>query len=280
MGLLFRFGLVISVGITSSLILLILLFLLYFSFPLLSSYNFLDFFTLKWDDSEGLYGLAPMIVGTLYISLMATFIATLSSFSFAALIAYFLPKKVATILRNFTTFLAGVPTILYAFVGLSLLVPLMNEFFDGKGLSILSASFVLSFVILPTMTIMLLNSFSSVPKSTINAAKSLGATKEDIFFTLIMSCSKKGILSAIIFGFARAVGDTLIALMIAGNTLLIPSSILDSARTLSAHIALINANDYESVAFKAVFLSALLLFIFTLIIVFSLKLLNMKSSKK
>ncbi len=271
---LFNFGLVISIFITSSLILFILFFLIYFSFPLIISGHFLDFFTLMWDEQKNLYGLMPMILGTIYISILATLIATIMSFSFASLMAFFLPKSITNILNKFMLFISGVPTVLYAFIAIFLLVPWLNDILDGQGFSILTASFVLSFVVLPTMTIILFNTFNSTSKKTILAAKSLGATKEDIFFDLILKTSKKGIISAIILGFARAVGDTMIALMIAGNSLKIPNSILDSARTLTSHIALINASDYESVAFKAIFLCGLLLLIFSFLTVISLKLIN------
>lgn len=271
---LFNFGLVISIFITSSLVLFILFFLIYFSFPLLTSGHFLDFFTLMWDEQKNLYGLMPMILGTIYISILATLISAIMSFSFASLMAFFLPKNITNILNKFMLFISGVPTVLYAFIAIFLLVPWLNDILDGQGFSILTASFVLSFVVLPTMTIILFNTFNSTSKKTILAAKSLGATNEDIFFDLILKTSKKGIISAIILGFARAVGDTMIALMIAGNSLKIPNSILDSARTLTSHIALINASDYESVAFKAIFLCGLLLLIFSFLTVISLKLIN------
>ncbi|WP_066348300.1 PstC family ABC transporter permease [Aliarcobacter cryaerophilus] len=271
---LFNLGLVISIFITSSLVLFILFFLIYFSFPLLTSGHFLDFFTLMWNEQKNLYGLMPMILGTIYISIFATLIATIMSFSFASLMAFFLQKNITNILNKFMLFISGVPTVLYAFIAIFLLVPWLNDILDGQGFSILTASFVLSFVVLPTMTIILFNTFNSTSKKTILAAKSLGATNEDIFFDLILKTSKKGILSAIILGFARAVGDTMIALMIAGNSLQIPNSILDSARTLTSHIALINASDYESTAFKAIFLCGLLLLIFSFLIVVSLKLIN------
>ena len=271
---LFNFGLVISIFITSSLVLFILFFLIYFSFPLITSGYFLDFFTLMWDEQKNLYGLIPMILGTIYISILATLIATIMSFSFASLMAFFLPKNITNILNKFMLFISGVPTVLYAFIAIFLLVPWLNDILDGQGFSILTASFVLSFVVLPTMTIILFNTFNSTSKKTILAAKSLGATNEDIFFDLILKTSKKGIISAIILGFARAVGDTMIALMIAGNSLKIPNSILDSARTLTSHIALINASDYESTAFKAIFLCGLLLLVFSFLTVVSLKLIN------
>ena len=271
---LFNFGLVIPIFITSSLVLFILFFLIYFSFPLLTSGHFLDFFTLMWDEQKNLYGLMPMILGTIYISILATLISAIMSFSFASLMAFFLPKNITNILNKFMLFISGVPTVLYAFIAIFLLVPWLNDILDGQGFSILTASFVLSFVVLPTMTIILFNTFNSTSKKTILAAKSLGATNEDIFFDLILKTSKKGIISAIILGFARAVGDTMIALMIAGNSLKIPNSILDSARTLTSHIALINASDYESTAFKAIFLCGLLLLIFSFLTVVSLKLIN------
>ena len=274
MYFLFNFGLVISVFITSSLILLIAIFLIYFSFPLITSGNFFDFFSLKWDEKNNLFGLLPMILGTIYISVLATIFASIMSFSFASLMAFFLPKNSINLLNKFMLFLSGVPTVLYAFIAIFLLVPWLNDILDGQGFSILTASFVLSFVILPTMTIILFNTFNSTFKKIVFAAKSLGATKEDIFFDIVLKNSKKGILSAIILGFARAVGDTMIALMIAGNSLKIPNSILDSARILTSHIALINANDYESTTFKAIFLCGLLLLIFSFLTVSSLKIIN------
>src|SRR5574344_1008382 len=271
---LFNFGLPISIFITSSLVLFILFFLIYFSFPLLTSGNFLQFFAFEWIEQKSLYGLMPMILGTIYISILATLIATIMSFSFASLMAFFIPKNISNILNKFMLFISGVPTVLYAFIAIFLLVPWLNDILDGQGFSILTASFVLSFVILPTITIILFNTFNSTSKKIVFAAKSLGATKEDIFFDIVLKNSKKGILSAIILGFARAVGDTMIALMIAGNSLKIPNSILDSARTLTSHIALINANDYESTAFKAIFLCGLLLLIFSFLTVSSLKIIN------
>lgn len=274
MYFLFNFGLVVSVFITSSLIVIIAIFLLYFSFPLITSGNFLEFFSLKWDEKNDLFGLIPMILGTVYISVFATVIATIMSFSFACLMAFFLPKSLTNLLNKFMLFLSGVPTVLYAFIAIFLLVPCLNDISEGRGFSILTTSFVLSFVILPTITIILFNTFSSIPKKTIFAAKSLGASKEDVFFEIVLKNSQKGILNAIILGFARAVGDTMIALMIAGNTLKIPNSILDSARTLTSHIALINASDYESTAFKAIFLCGLLLLIFSFLTVSSLKIIN------
>ena len=272
----FRFGLVSSIVLTSSLVFFILAFLIYFSLPLFDATLFFDFFTFKWDVRAECYGLMPMILGTLYISLLATLLATLSSFSIASLIALFLPKKLSFWLEKLLLLLSGVPTVLYAFAALFLLVPWMNDYLNGTGLSIASASFVLSFVVLPTMGIMMLSAMRSIPKEHLFAAMRLGATKEDLFFELILPRIKKEILGAIIYGFARAVGDTLIALMLAGNALNVPHHLLDSARTLTAHIALINANDYESIAFKAIFLCALLLFIFTLLVVGGVKLLYRK----
>jgi len=276
MAFLFRIGLVSSIVLTSSLVFFILAFLIYFSLPLFNGTFFSSFFTFEWDVSKAFYGLMPMILGTLYISLLATLFATFSSFSIASLITLFLPKKLSHVLEKILLLLCGVPTVLYAFAALFLLVPLMNNYLGGKGLSIATAAFVLSFVVLPTMGIMMLGAMRSVPKRDILAAMHLGATKEDLFFELIFPRIKKEILGAIIYGFARAVGDTLIALMLAGNALNVPHHLLDSARTLTAHIALINANDYESIAFKAIFLCALLLFLFTLLVVGCVKLLYCK----
>jgi phosphate transport system permease protein len=276
MPFLFNLGLVVSIMTTSSFIFAILGFLLYFSLPLINSGDFLQFFTLTWDATRGLYGLLPMILGTVYISVLATLLATFSSFSMAALIAYFLPKRYTKWLERILMSLFGVPTVLYAFAALFLLVPLMNDYLDGRGLSLATASFVLSFVVMPTMAMIFLNAMRSIPKSQIKALHFIGATKEDVFFKLVLPQIKKGIITALIFGFSRALGDTLISLMLAGNTLELPHHLLDSARTLTAHIALVNASDYESIAFKAIFLCGLLLFVLTACIMMILKIINLK----
>lgn len=279
MGTFFKLGLVVSTVITSSFVFAILAFLLYFASPLFHVELFFDFFTLRWDEKAQLYGLLPMILGTLYISFLATLFATVMSVSLASLIDSFLPKKIARFLETIIVLLCGVPTVLYAFGALFLIVPFINTFIaEGKGLSIISASFVLSFVVLPTMSVMVLNAFRSLPPSYKNAALGLGASAQECFFYLVVPYAKQEMFNAIIFGFARAVGDTLIALMLAGNALSIPHSLFDSARTLTAHIALINANDYESIAFKAIFLSALLLFIFTCSVVLLVRLMQKKQS--
>ena len=274
---LFKLGVMISTGITGSLVFIILAFLLYFAFPLFESDLFLNFFTWVWDEKTGHYGLLPMVLGTAYISLLATVFATLMAFSLASLIESFLPKKMAFYLEGLLVLLCGVPTVVYAFGALFLVVPSINYYIaESKGLSILSASFVLSFVVLPTMSLMFLNAFRALPKQYKKAGLSLGISSQELFFYMVVPYAKRDILSAIIFGFSRAVGDTLIALMLAGNALAIPHSLLDSARTLTAHIALVNANDYESIAFKAIFLSALLLFVFTCSMVLAIRLIKKK----
>ncbi|MDD3343868.1 MAG: ABC transporter permease subunit [Sulfurospirillaceae bacterium] len=271
MGTLFRFGLVASAGVTSSLVFSILAFLVYFALPLFDQNLFFNFFTSHWDETHHLYGLLPMILGTLYISSLATLFAFAMSFSIASLIEHFLPPKLSRALEALVVLLCGVPTVLYAFAALFLLVPYINAYlFSGHGLSIFSASLVLSFVVLPTMSIMMLNAFKAISKRYKKGAFCLGASKRQLFFCIVLPQSKEQIIGALVFGFARAVGDTLIALMLAGNALQLPHALFDSARTLTAHIALINANDYESIAFKAIFLCGLILFIFTCSVVLGL----------
>lgn len=279
MGTFFRFGLVISAGITSSLVFSILAFLVYFALPLFDHTLFFNFFTSHWDETHHLYGLLPMILGTLYISSLATLLAFAMSFSIASLIEHILPPKLSRALEALIVLLCGVPTVLYAFAALFLLVPYINTyFFSGHGLSIFSASLVLSFVVLPTMSIMILNAFKSIAKQYKKRVLCLGASKQEFFFCIILPQAKEQIIGALVFGFARAVGDTLIALMLAGNALQVPHALFDSARTLTAHIALINANDYESIAFKAIFLCGLILFIFTCSVVLALNYLKKKQS--
>jgi phosphate transport system permease protein len=230
---------------------LIFFFLFYFSLPILSSGLIADFLTRGWEPEKGLLGIFPMIVGTVYIAGLAMIWATPIGIGLAAFIQVFAPKPLGKILRWTVEFMTGIPTVVYGFAALFFLVPAIRRIFSyGTGLSVL------------TVTLIAQDRLATVPKSQVLAALSLGASRMETFLHVLLPGAWRGLISAVVLGGGRAVGDTLIALMLAGNAVSLPGSLLDSARTLTAHIALVTAADYESLSFKAIFVCGLVLFIF------------------
>jgi phosphate transport system permease protein len=204
-----------------------------------------------------------MIVGTVYIAGLAMIWATPIGIGLAAFIQVFAPKPLGKILRWTVEFMTGIPTVVYGFAALFFLVPAIRRIFSyGTGLSVLTASVMLALLVLPTITLIAQDRLATVPKSQVLAALSLGASRMETFLHVLLPGAWRGLISAVVLGGGRAVGDTLIALMLAGNAVSLPGSLLDSARTLTAHIALVTAADYESLSFKAIFVCGLVLFIF------------------
>jgi phosphate transport system permease protein len=258
-----RRALSLAALIAASISALIFFFLFYFSLPILSSGLIGEFLTRGWDPDQGVLGIFPMIVGTVYIAGLAMIWATPIGIGLAAFIQVFAPKPLANILRWTVEFMTGIPTVVYGFAALFFLVPAMRRIFRyGTGLCVLSASVMLALLVLPTITLVAQDRLATVPKSQVLAALSLGASRMETLLHVLLPGAWRGLISAVVLGGGRAVGDTLIALMLAGNAVSLPGSLLDSARTLTAHIALVTAADYESLTFKAIFLCGLVLFIF------------------
>lgn len=218
----------------------------------------------SWNPGMGLYGIAPMILGSVVISGVALLLSFPMSLGTAALITGLAPSLPARFLRSTVQTMTGFPTVVYGFIGVFLLVPVIRTTFDqGSGMCILSASLLLSVLISPTMILVFSDSFTAIPQETLLAAKALGANRVQTFLYVILPCSVDGILSGVILAAGRAVGDTMIALMVSGNAIAIPDSILSSARTLTAHIALVIASDFNSLQFKTIFACGITLYVIT-----------------
>jgi len=268
-------GFFLSAILSASITLLILSFMVFFSFPLFRGGAIAQFFTLEWNPYEGGFGIVPIMIGTGVIASLALLIATPFGIGCSALISVFSTGYFGRFLRKVVEFMTGIPTVIYGFVAIFLLVPFIREIFEkGTGMCVLSASIMLALLILPTIVLFISDAFNSVPKNYLDAADSLGATPVQKLVYVIIPSAWKGIISALVLAAGRAVGDTLISLMIAGNELQIPGGLSDAARTLTAHIALIIASDYESPEFKSIFVCGLILFIFTTLIILILRLLG------
>ncbi|MGA1825072.1 MAG: phosphate ABC transporter permease subunit PstC [bacterium] len=249
--------------------------------PLFREGHFLKLLTGAWIPHHGSYGIYPMIMGTLYISLLSIFIAFPLSVGCASLISILAPSGFGSFLRKIIQLMTGIPTVIYGFVGVFLLVPFVRELFDnGTGMCILSASLMLTMLISPTMILFFSDSFDQVPQSYLKVVDSLGGTKVQKLIYVVLPYAWRGLLTGFILGLGRALGDTMIALMIAGNAVRIPTSLLDSARTLTSHIALVFAADYESLEFKSIYACGLLLYLFTSIVVIIVRSLGSMGKEK
>jgi len=268
-------GFLLCALLSASIAIFIICFMFLFSLPLFKGGHIAEFLRLGWNPYEGRFGVLPMMVGTGVIASFAILIATPFGIGCSAVISVFSQQRFGRFLRKLVEFMTGIPTVIYGFVAIFLLVPLIREIFQrGTGMCVLSASVMLALLILPTIVLFLSDAFNSVPKNYLDAADALGATPVQKLIYVIIPSAWKGIISGLVLAAGRAVGDTLISLMIAGNALQIPRGLSDAARTLTSHIALIIASDYESPEFKSIFVCGLILFIFTALIVLILRLLG------
>jgi phosphate transport system permease protein len=213
-----------------------------------------------------------MVLGTLGMAFLGVLFGFPLSLGCASLISVLGPRLVSRFLKRVVQLMTGVPTVIYGFVGIFLLVPFIRELFQtGSGMCVLSASLMLAVLVSPTMILFFSDSFDQVPTSYLNAVDSLGGSGVQKFLYVVLPCAWRGVLTGLVLGIGRALGDTLIALMIAGNAVQVPGSVLDSARALTSHIALVIAADYESFEFKSIFACGIVLYLFTTVVVIGIR---------
>lgn len=261
-------GLMACAAVSSLVTVSILVFMLVLGFPLLADGGFFVLFVTPWDPGAGLLGIRPMIAGTLAIAPLALVIALPPSLGTAALIAARAPGFATTALRGFVQFMTGIPTVVYGFIGIFLLVPFIRKLArHGSGLCVLSAALLLSLLIAPTLILFFTDAFKGVPRTHILAVRALGASNSQVFSQVMLPGAWRGVLGGVILATGRAFGDTMIALMIAGNAAREPRSLFDPARALTSHIALIKAADYHSLEFKSIFACGLALYLIAAVLV-------------
>ena len=248
---------VLSAGVTVA----VLGFMILLSLPVLKMGFLWEVLTSPWSPGRGQFGILPMMAGTLALAFLSLVVSLPISLGCAFFMEILHPRGAGALLKKLVHFMTAVPTVIYGFVGVFLLVPLVREFFAyGSGMCILSASLMLGLVISPTLILFFSESFARVPQHYLNAVDALGGTVFQKLRHVILPQAWPGMLTGMVLAFGRAMGDTLIALMISGNAVLMPSSLLDSARTLTAHIALIFAADFDSIEFKILFISGIVLY--------------------
>ena len=254
----------LAAALSAAVTLLIFGFMVILGAPLIREGSMAVLFTASWQPVQGVYGIAPMIVGTLTIAGLALVFGFPVSLGCAALISGLGRGTLPKLLHRLVRFMTGIPTVVYGFAGIFLLVPLIRECTGrGSGLCILSAALLLAVLIAPTMILFFVDGFASVPRTYLSAAAALGATPVQRLFYVVIPCSWRALTNGVVLAAGRAVGDTLISLMIAGNAAVWPESLLDPARTLTAHIAMVSAADFDSLAFRTLFACGIVLYIST-----------------
>ena len=245
---------------------LICIFLFANGIPAMTKIGFFDFiFGRKWKPSNEIFGIFPMIIGSIYITAGAIIIGVPIGILTAVFLARFCPEKLYKIIKPAVDLLAGIPSVVYGFFGLCVIVPFVRNHIGGDGNSILTASILLGFMILPTIINVSESSIRAVPEKYYQGALALGATHERSVFCTVVPAAKSGIMAGIVLGIGRAIGETMAVIMVAGNQARMPKGILEGIRTMTSNIVMEMgyATDLHR---EALIATGVVLFVFILII--------------
>ncbi|AFY37389.1 phosphate ABC transporter membrane protein 1, PhoT family [[Leptolyngbya] sp. PCC 7376] len=224
--------------VSGILVLLILLFLLRESFPIFQKYGLTVLFSdERWQPTAGQFNILPMILGTLWTTVGAIAVALPLGILSAIFCQFYAPKCLANWYRRLLELLAGIPSVVYGFWGLVVLVPLITKL-QPPGTSLLAGIVILALMILPTVALIADASLGKVPTSYLRGAKALGISRWGMVWGVAVPAAKSGLVTAGILAAGRALGETMAVLMVCGNVVKVPISIFDPVRTLTANIAL------------------------------------------
>ena len=271
----FVFLLAATVSIVA--VILICVFLFASGIPAIGEIGIFDFlFGTQWRPANDLYGILPMIVGSIYVTAGALVIGVPIGILTAVFMARFCPPWLYKIMKPATNLMAGIPSVVYGFFGLVILVPFVRDTFGGRGMSVLTASILLGLMILPTIISMSEASIRAVPQSYYEGGLALGASHERSVFFTVVPAAKSGIFASVVLGVGRAIGETMAVMMVAGNQTVIPEKITDGVRTLTTNIVM-EMGYSTDLHREALIATAVVLFVFILIINLSFSLLKRRS---
>jgi len=258
---------------------LICLFLFINGVPAIAKIGIFDFLmgtTWKPNNTPPSFGILPMILGSIYVTAGAAVIGVPIGILTAVFMAHYCPPKLYRILKPAINLLAGIPSIVYGFFGLVVIVPFIRDTFGGAGSSMLAASILLGIMILPTIVGISESAIRAIPQSYYEGALALGASHERSIFFVILPAAKSGIMAAIVLGIGRAIGETMAVIMVAGNQARMPAGLLKGVRTLTANI-IIEMGYAAELHREALIATSVVLFVFILIINLLLSLLKRRT---
>lgn len=269
----------IAAGFSILAVLLICLFLFANGIPAMHKIGLTNFmFGTKWKPGNDLYGIFPMIAGSLYVTAGAILTGVPVGLMTAIFLSKFCPKWLHKMLKPAIDLLAGIPSVVYGFFGLMVIVPFVRNVFGGNGSSILTASLLLGMMILPTIISVSETALNAVPQSYYEGSRALGATHERSVFLTMLPAAKSGIMAGIILGIGRAIGETMAVIMVAGNQARLPDSVLKGVRTLTANIV-IEMGYATDLHRESLIATGVMLFVFILLINLSFNLVKNRGSK-
>ena len=261
---------------------LICVFLFANGIPAMKEIGFMEFLTgERWKPTNEIFGILPMIMGSIYVTAGAIILGVPIGILTSVFMAKYCPKKIYPVLKGATELLAGIPSVVYGFFGLVVLVPLIRDIcqkfhWGGNGSSILTASILLGMMILPTIIGVTESAIRSVPAHYYEGALALGATHERSIFSVVLPAAKSGVVAGIVLGIGRAIGETMAVIMVAGNQARMPAGIVRGVRTLTANIVL-EMGYAAGLHREALIATAVVLFVFILLINLSVSLLNRRA---
>ena len=247
-------------------LLLIAVFIFKEGFPFMLKVGIGDFlFSSTWNPQVGQFGIFPMIVASLYVTFGAMLIGAPLGIAGAIFMNEFLPRPVMRVIKPTIELLAGIPSVVFGFLGVMVLAPFIREHMGGPGLSVLAASVILGVMVLPTVISISTDAIGAVPNSYREGALALGATRWQSVHMVTVKAARSGIIASVILAMGRALGETMAVIMVAGNTVKIPHAVTDPVRTLTANIALEMSNA-TGMAREALFATGVVLFVVIMIL--------------
>ncbi|MEI7880093.1 MAG: phosphate ABC transporter permease subunit PstC [bacterium] len=247
-------------------LLLIAVFILKEGVPFMFKVGLGDFLlSSDWNPQAGKFGIYPMIVASLYVTFGAMLIGAPLGVAGAIFLNEFVPKPVMRVIKPTIELLAGIPSVVFGFLGVMVLAPMIRSTMGGPGLSVLAAAVILGIMVLPTVISISTDAIAAVPNSYREGALALGATRWQSVHMVIIKAARSGIIASIILAMGRALGETMAVIMVAGNTVKIPQALTDPVRTLTANIALEMANA-TGLAREALFATGVVLFVVIMIL--------------
>ena len=246
-------------------VLLICVYLLGNGIPTIFEIGLENFFGHTWKPSQDLYGIFPFIIGSIYVTAGAMVVGVPIGILCAVFLARFCPKGLYRVLNPAVQLMAGIPSIVYGFFGLMVIVPLVQELTGTSGKGMLTASLLLGIMILPTIIGTAEPALRAVPQAYYEGSLALGATHERSTFSAILPAAKSGVLSGVILGVGRAIGETMAVIMIAGNQPRMPGGLLDGLRTMTSNIVL-EMGYSTGLHRQALIATGVVLFVFILLI--------------
>lgn len=229
-----------AAGISILAVALICVFLFANGVPALAQIGLPDFlFGTTWRPANDIYGIFPMIVGSVYVTAGAIVVGVPTGLLTAIFLSRFASGRVAAVLKPGVELLAGIPSVVYGFFGLVVIVPFIRDCAPvGNGLSLLAAALLLGIMILPTVITVAQSALDAVPKKYYEGALALGADHERSVFRVIVPAAASGIMAGVVLGVGRAIGETMAVIMVAGNQPIVPESLFSGVRTMTANIVL------------------------------------------